>query len=124
MTPEDYLRKAERALASARLLLQDGDCEGACNRAYYAMFDTARAALLRHGGMGNPAEARTHSGLIGAFGKHLVKTGIVGPDWGRSLNQVERIRLIADDTGEPIDAEKAASIVGQAAAFFNAMSQA
>jgi len=29
MTLDDYLRKAARALASARLLLQDGDTEGA-----------------------------------------------------------------------------------------------
>ncbi len=45
-TPASFMRKAERALASARVLLQDGDPEGACNRAYYAMFDAARAALM------------------------------------------------------------------------------
>ena len=39
MKPTDYMDKARRALASARLLLADGDNEGACNRAYYAMFD-------------------------------------------------------------------------------------
>jgi uncharacterized protein (UPF0332 family) len=27
------------------LLLASDDCDGACNRAYYAMFDAARAAL-------------------------------------------------------------------------------
>ena len=72
MTPKRYLAKAERALDSARLLLEDGDIEGACNRAYYAMFDAAHAALLRHQAGINPAETRTHAGLIGAFGKHLV----------------------------------------------------
>lgn len=40
------MQKADRALASARLLLDAGDTEGACNRAYYAMFDAARAALV------------------------------------------------------------------------------
>ena len=45
-TSTSFMRKAERALASARVLLQDGDAEGACNRAYYAMFDAARAALM------------------------------------------------------------------------------
>ncbi|EGV27515.1 HEPN domain protein [Thiorhodococcus drewsii AZ1] len=44
--PDLYLAKSRRALASARLLLADGDTEGACNRAYYAMFDAAHAALL------------------------------------------------------------------------------
>ena len=40
------MEKASRALSSARLLLGDGDAEGDCNRAYYAMFDAAHAALL------------------------------------------------------------------------------
>lgn len=46
MTPAQYLAKAERALASALLLLRDGNVEGACKRAHYAMFDAAHAALL------------------------------------------------------------------------------
>jgi len=38
LTIDAYLNKSERALQSARLLLDSGDVEGACNRAYYAMF--------------------------------------------------------------------------------------
>ena len=45
MTAKELLDKAERALASAQVLLDIGDVDGACNRAYYAMFDAARAAL-------------------------------------------------------------------------------
>ena len=41
-----YMDKAERALASARVLIEAGDPEGACNRAYYSMFDAAHAALF------------------------------------------------------------------------------
>lgn len=41
------MQKADRALASARLLLDAGDTDGACNRAYYAMFDAARHASKR-----------------------------------------------------------------------------
>jgi uncharacterized protein (UPF0332 family) len=37
--------KALKALASARLLLAASDTDGATNRAYYAMFDAAIAAL-------------------------------------------------------------------------------
>ncbi|MDZ7585784.1 MAG: HEPN domain-containing protein [Thiobacillus sp.] len=40
------MTKAVRACASARILLDLNDVDGACNRAYYAMFDSARAALL------------------------------------------------------------------------------
>lgn len=121
MTPEQYLAKAERALASARLLLRDGDVEGACNRAYYAMFDAAHAALLQHQAGFNPAETRTHSGLITTFGKHLIKTGLMAPELGRALNQVERIRLLADYTGEAIEPEQATWVVEQATAFVEAI---
>ena len=121
MSPEDYDEKAIRALMSARLLLANEDIEGACNRAYYAMFDAAHAALLRCGAPINTAEIRTHSGLIGAFGKHLVKPGLASAELGRALNQVERIRLLADYTGEAIDADKAVWAIGQADTFLNAL---
>ena len=44
-----YMRKAERALDEARLLLREGKTEGACSRAYYAMHDAAHAALIATG---------------------------------------------------------------------------
>lgn len=46
MKPCEMMDKAERAEASARLLLDSGDTDGASNRAYYAMFDAARAVLF------------------------------------------------------------------------------
>ncbi len=49
LTPAALMAKAERACSSARALLDLGDVDGACNRAYYAMFDVARAALLASG---------------------------------------------------------------------------
>ena len=123
MTPQDYLQKASRALSSAKLLLEDGDTEGACNRAYYAMFDAAHAALLRLVPEINPAEIKTHRGLIGAFGKHLVKTGVVASELGRSLNAVEDVRLLADYSGNPIELTEAGWAVGQAEVFVQTLSQ-
>jgi uncharacterized protein (UPF0332 family) len=117
------MSKAARAAASARLLLDAGDVDGACNRAYYAMFDAAHAALLWAGAQVSPAETKTHRGLIGALGKHLVKTGLLAADAGKSLNQVERIRLLADYTGEAVDADKARWAVEQAAAFLRTVKQ-
>lgn len=121
MTPDEYLVKGERALASAKLLMADGDFEGACNRAYYAMFDAAHAALLRLEQPINPAEIKTHRGLIAAFGKHLVKPGLLAAELGRSLNQVEQVRLLADYTGEEVDAERARWAIGQAELFVETM---
>lgn len=56
MSPADFMVKAARAASSARVLLNAGDAEGACNRAYYAMFDAAHAALLYSGAQADPAE--------------------------------------------------------------------
>ena len=67
MNAVDLMSKARRALESARFLLSAADPDGACNRAYYAMFDAARAALLVSAA-GVPAEvAKTHGGLIAAL---------------------------------------------------------
>jgi uncharacterized protein (UPF0332 family) len=45
VSAEDYIAKAERALAAAHKAFRDKDPETAANRLYYAMFDAARAAL-------------------------------------------------------------------------------
>lgn len=62
LTPQIYLDKAARALASAKLLLVDEDIEGACNRAYYAMFDAAHAALLGVDAPSLPSRPRPTAG--------------------------------------------------------------
>jgi uncharacterized protein (UPF0332 family) len=88
--PAAYMRKAERTLAAARTLLRAEDSEGACNRAYYAMFNATHAAL-RSAGIDEPEGGyKTHGGLIGAFGKHLVLGAQVDRDLGRTLNEVQR----------------------------------
>lgn len=111
------MTKAQRALASAHTLLQDGDCDGACNRAYYAMFDAARAALIASKAPVPPEIAKTHSGLIAAFSLHLVKPGLFPKELGRSFNKAEDLRLVADYKGDPISEEDALWVVQQAQAF-------
>jgi uncharacterized protein (UPF0332 family) len=81
------------------------------------MFDAATVALVATQPDIRPEMIRTHRGLIASFGQRLVTTGRVDIELGRMLNQVERIRLLADYTGEPIDAEKAIWAVDQADHF-------
>ena len=123
MTAEELLRKALRAGESAQLLLRDGDLDGACNRAYYAMFDAARYALLVSGAPVAEEVARTHGGLISAFSLHLVKPGLVPIELGRALNRAEEIRLVADYKGDPVSSVHAEWVVGTALAFITAMQQ-
>jgi uncharacterized protein (UPF0332 family) len=118
---QDLLAKATQASASAKLLLDAGDFDGACNRAYYAMFDAARAALLASGADVAPEIAKTHSGLISAFSLHLVKTGRVSIELGKTLNKAEELRLIADYKGDPVEADAASWVVSEAQAFVQVM---
>ncbi len=121
MTPQELMAKAQRALASAKLLLDSGDVDGACNRAYYAMFDAARAALLSIQAPVPAEVARTHSGLIAAFSLHVVKPGLIEVEHGRSLNKVEDLRLIADYKGDPVTLDNAAWALEQAHNFLQAV---
>ena len=117
MTPEEYMVKAKRAIHSSKILLDDEDIDGACNRAYYAMFDAAHATLSAIGDPVNPANTKTHRGLIGAFGQYLIKPGLLEVDLGRLLNQVEQIRLLADYMGEEIGLDKGKWAVDKAEYF-------
>ncbi|WP_216241584.1 HEPN domain-containing protein [Polynucleobacter sp. Fuers-14] len=49
MKAKELFIKATTAAASEKILLNADDFDGACNRAYYAMFDAARGALLASG---------------------------------------------------------------------------
>jgi uncharacterized protein (UPF0332 family) len=116
MTTE-LIHKAGVALASARLLLDAGDSDGATNRAYYAMFDAATAALFWTGVVSSRTPPRTHSGLISNFGQHLVQAGALPAELGRSLNRVHELRLTADYLAGPIALEKAERAIEEAEAF-------
>jgi uncharacterized protein (UPF0332 family) len=56
----DFMRKAASSLGAARLLLGNGYTDEACSRAYYAMFDAARAGLLVVNAPVEAEVARTH----------------------------------------------------------------
>ena len=71
MNSQELFQKAIVALKSAELLLQSGDFDGCCNRAYYAMFDAARAALLATEEEDQVVGIKTHSGLISFFSLRL-----------------------------------------------------
>ncbi|MBO4121282.1 HEPN domain-containing protein [Cupriavidus gilardii] len=115
------MAKADRARASARALLDLGDVDGACNRAYYAMFDAAKAALLASGAAVRADIGKTHSGLIKAFGDHLIKQGPIPKEMGRLLKRAEEVRLVADYKNDSVELVDAEEIVRQAEVFVAAM---
>ncbi|MFT3813101.1 MAG: HEPN domain-containing protein [Acidovorax sp.] len=117
MNASGLMAKAQQAAASARLLLDAADADGACNRAYYALFDAARAALLASG----HAAGKTHRGVLSAFSEHLIKDGALPKDMGRWLKQAETRRYVADYEGDPVELADARAMVEQAEAFIAAI---
>jgi uncharacterized protein (UPF0332 family) len=108
------MAKADRALLSAAKLLEDDDYDGACDRAYYAMFNAARAALSS---IGVTDVIKTHSGLVSAFSLNFVKTGRISSDYGKILNRQEDLRLIATYGRNVVSVEKAQRAVLEAGNF-------
>ena len=80
-----------------------GDTDGACNRAYYAMLDAARAALLHSRCISSLEAVKTHIGLINAVSNHFVKSGLIPKETGRLIKRAEELRSIADYKGESIE---------------------
>lgn len=121
MNSVELIDKARRSAASAKVLYDIGDMSGACNRAYYAMFDAARAALVAGKEPVKAEVIKTHSGLIAAFTLYLVKPGHIAMQYGRTLRQADQIRLIADYSAEELRAETALSSIEQANHFVEAV---
>ncbi|MEA2074743.1 MAG: HEPN domain-containing protein [Euryarchaeota archaeon] len=88
---ESLIKRAMKYLKSARILLEDGDCESSVSRAYYAMFYSAEAMLLTKG-----LSFSSHRGVISAFGEHFVKTGIFPKEMGKELNRAFEKRQLGD----------------------------
>lgn len=122
MNIDAQLQKARRCLRTSALALADDDPEAACNRAYYAMFNAGRAALFV---VGQPklAMAKTHSGLVFAFGEHLVKAGHFEPDLGRLLALESKSRIVSDYDGDPLSVESAADSIANATHFVSAIDE-
>jgi uncharacterized protein (UPF0332 family) len=114
---EDLMAKAVQAAESAQALLDREDADGACNRAYYAMFEAARAALVAVG----HEIGKTHRGVLNAFNDRLVKDGPMPREVGRLLKHAEALRYVADYSDNAVDLADARGMVEQARTFVAAV---
>ena len=104
---------AEQACSTARVNLDAGDFRATVNRAYYAVFYAASAILLTVG-----IERRRHSGVIGAFREHFVKSGLIEAQYSNIYGESLVIREDADYAVEiPIDRDMAKTALDQARHF-------
>ena len=107
------LAKAARALQAARLALTADDAETATNRAYYACFYVAQAALL---GVGE--EPKTHAGAHTRFRLHFVASGALSTSTGSILTDAFAARQRLDYNALAVtDARAAAGLLADAERF-------
>ncbi len=88
---KSLIKRAKRYLKSAEILIKEGDYESSVSRTYYAMFYSVQALLLTQN-----LSFSSHRGVISAFGKYFIKTGIFPKDMGRELNRAFEKRQIGD----------------------------
>ena len=117
MTAPEFLRKADAALASAKRDLDADDLDGTANRLYYAMFHTARAALVN---IGKAADGR-HGTIIAQFGLQFCKNGPLPTELGRAINEAQELRVESDYGAGTPDASEIAAYVAKAEQFVAAV---
>ncbi len=70
------MKRTERYIKSAELLIKEKDFDSSVSRSYYAMFYATEAVLLTKN-----LKFSSHRGVISLFGKYFIKTGIFNPRW-------------------------------------------
>lgn len=88
---EKIIKKTHRALKSARDNFKQGDFETTSSRAYYAVFHIMQGALLLKG-----LTYSKHSGVISAFSKEFIKTGIFPKEFSKKIHRLYKNREISD----------------------------
>jgi len=97
MLPKHRLEDLARyRLDKAKMFLRDAQAsvfsfETAANRSYYCIFSAMRAVLALDG-----FESKKHSGVIAAFRKDYIKTGVFPTDFSDIIKNAFDIRLDSD----------------------------
>ena len=119
--PTDYtaafLEKAYEALDTARLTSDNGHQSAAINRAYYAAFYAASAALYRSG-----EAPRSHKGVRTRFYERYVRSGRLDQPTAAILSVAEEARRNADyDAFTDFDRDAALDLVADVERFVSAV---
>jgi uncharacterized protein (UPF0332 family) len=83
--------RAKETLQDGRILFEAKRFPSAVNRVYYALFYAVTALLLTKG-----LSSAKHSGVMGLFNEHFVKTGRVPVESGRFFARMFEFRQKSD----------------------------
>ena len=110
---EERFRLAYRFLNTAKLNVKDGDLRSAADRAYYAMFHAAAAALHKKG-----IKAKSHRGIIQKFGEAYIKTDEFDRQLGKALQRAFSLRQASDYEVYPEPDEEQVTVMMEKAQEF------
>lgn len=114
--PERYLRKARESLASAQADIRGKRYNSAANRAYYAAFQAAVAALITYDIRG--AENWEHEFVAKQFsGKLVWRRKIIKAEFRHVLERLFEVRVLADYRPDPVSVKRSERAVATAKAF-------
>ncbi|MCL2027937.1 MAG: HEPN domain-containing protein [Bacteroidales bacterium] len=107
------LQQSRETYAEIGILIDNKLWRFAANRLYYACYYAAQALMIQNG-----HQAKTHSGLVGLFGLHFVKTGKIKDDTASALQALFDLRLKGDyDVWVDVKPEMVLSLVEPAKNF-------
>jgi uncharacterized protein (UPF0332 family) len=120
---EAYLAKAAESLASAEADPAAGRFNSSANRAYYACFQAAVAALIHFGlHVADPRPAPGHDATQALFARELVQRRKVFPaELRRTLPELIGIRHAADYWATGVSEREAARALARARGFVEAV---
>jgi uncharacterized protein (UPF0332 family)/predicted nucleotidyltransferase len=110
-----HWNRAKASIGGALSLLRDEYYADSVSLAYYAILHAAKAALQFYG-----VSTESHSGVHRMFALHLIRPGIVEPEWGDDIRQSADRRLLSNyDVTTTFDETDARESCERAQAFLD-----
>lgn len=112
------MNAARRCLKESNDAMVNHNYHNVCNRAYYAVFNAAHAALAKKG----VSAPKKHAGLIHQFNFHIRHAGLFDTDISKFLSRTQDNRHSADYVSDGIDKDTAIESLSMATDFVSEVS--
>jgi uncharacterized protein len=117
---EDYISRAQEALDSARILLDNEKFNSTVSEAYYSMYYSARALLSF-----KDFHPKRHSGVLTLLGLEFVNKDYIEETYGRAFAKDMQLREKADyDVSFKASRKEAEGIIDDAERFLERIEKA